>query len=64
MIIIFLGIANDNPNVPSKRLFITRSFHTYNMPITPMERLMFIMLVHNKVFISYSHSILFVAAKK
>ena len=52
MIIIFLGIANDNPNVPSKILFITRSFHTHNMPITPMERLMFIMLVHNKVFIS------------
>ena len=50
-IVIFLGIANTNQNDTSKILFISPSFHTYSMPTTLIKRLMFIMLVRNKVFI-------------
>ena len=35
-------------------LFISPSFHTHNIQNTPMKKdLMFIMLVHNKMFIFY-----------
>ena len=37
----------NNTNIPIP----SQSFHTYNMPTTPMKRLMFIMLDHNKLFI-------------
>ena len=53
--LIFSGIANVNQNVTSKILFISPSFHTYNIPTfffyTPMKRLVLIMLVHNKLLI-------------
>ena len=38
-----------NQNDTSKTLLISPSFHTYNLPTTHIKRLMFIMLVHNKV---------------
>ena len=37
----------NNTNIPIP----SQSFHTYNMPTTPMKILMFIMLDHNKLFI-------------
>ena len=49
--LIFSGIANVNQNLTSKILFISPSFHTYNIPTTPMKRLVLIMLVHNKQLI-------------
>ena len=49
--LIFSGIANVNQNVTPKILFISPSFHTYNIPTTPMKRLVLIMLVHNKLLV-------------
>ena len=48
-IIIFLYTANVNQNETFKILFISPYFHTSNMP---MEKLMFIVLVHKLKFIN------------
>ena len=37
----------NNTNIPIP----SQSFHTYNMPTSPIERFIFIMLDHNKLFI-------------
>ena len=44
----------NNINIPIQ----SQSFHTYNVPTTPMKRLMFTMLDHNKLFIALFYSLL------